>query len=129
MQSVILRAFGVLNPQVAGAPDWVRAERYDIVAVTGDSTALTEQTRQTYLQTLLAERCQLTFHRETRELRVYSLVSLKDGVKVSPHAGPGAYAMRVQPANDDAGRGRGLEPRLRMDPSATGRRHWCPTPR
>jgi uncharacterized protein (TIGR03435 family) len=100
MQSVILRAFGVLNQQVIGAPDWVRTERYDILAVTGDATGLTDEARQKYLQALLVDRCQLTFHRETRELRVYSLVSVKDGVKVASHTGPGEYAMRVQPTDD-----------------------------
>ena len=100
LQSVILRAFGVLNQQVIGTPEWVRAERYDILAVTGDSTALTDETRQKYLQALLVDRCALSFHRETRELRVYSLVSLKDGGTVRPHTGPGEYAMRVQPTDD-----------------------------
>jgi uncharacterized protein (TIGR03435 family) len=32
LMSVVLRAFGVLNQQVIGAPDWLSTERYDIVA-------------------------------------------------------------------------------------------------
>ena len=100
MLSVVLRAFGVMGPQVVGAPDWLRNERYDILAVTGDGAALTDVSRREYLQKLLAERCQLTFHRETREIRVYSLVPARDGAKIAAHAGPGEYAMRVQPADD-----------------------------
>jgi uncharacterized protein (TIGR03435 family) len=100
MRSVILRAFGVMNPQVVGAPDWLNSERYDILAVTGDGTALTDQARREYLQNLLADRCRLRFHRETREIRVYSLVPAKDGHKLVTHVGPREYSMRVQPADD-----------------------------
>ena len=100
MLSVVLRAFGVMGPQVVGAPDWLRNERYDILAVTGDGAALTDVSRRAYLQRLLAERCRFTFHREMREIRVYSLVPARDGPKVAAHAGPGEYAMRVQPADD-----------------------------
>jgi len=100
MLSVVLRAFGVMGPQVVGAPDWLTSERYDILAVTGDGAALTDVSRREYLQQLLAERCRFTFHRETREIRVYALVPAKDGPKVVAHAGPGEYGMRVQPADD-----------------------------
>jgi len=97
---VVFRAFGVLGSQVVGAPDWLAGERYDIVAVTGDDTALTDDRRRAYLQALLADRCQFKFHRETREIRVYSLVPSKNGHKLVEHSGPGDYSMRVQPAED-----------------------------
>src|ERR1051325_2290166 len=70
MLSVVLRAFSVLAPQVVGAPDWLTTERYDILAVTGDDTALTDENRRAYLQAFLADRCRFTFHREPREIRV-----------------------------------------------------------
>ena len=115
MLSVVLRAFGVLGPQIAGAPDWLTSERYDILAVTGDGTALTDESRRAYLQNLLAERCGFSFHRETREIRAYSLVPLTNGLKVVAHAGPGEYSMRVQPTGDGRRRlqsTRGNLPRL-----------------
>jgi len=115
MLSVVLRAFGVLRPQVVGAPDWLASERYDVLSVTGDGTALTDESRRAYLQNLLVERCGLTFHRETREVRVYSLVPSKTGHKLVTHAGPGEYSMRVQPAGDGRLRLRGTRgniPRL-----------------
>jgi uncharacterized protein (TIGR03435 family) len=98
--SVIRRAFGVLDPQIAGAPDWLANERYDIVAVTGDGTDLTDESRQAYLQSFLADRCQFRFHREMREIRTYSLVSSKNGPRLVERAGPGDYSMRVQPTDD-----------------------------
>lgn len=98
--SVIRRAFRVLDPQIVGAPEWLFNERYDIVAVTGDDTALTDEARQRYLQALLAERCAFRFHREMRDIRVHSLVPSKAGLKFAAHSGPGDYAMRVQPTDD-----------------------------
>jgi uncharacterized protein (TIGR03435 family) len=100
MLSVVLRAFGVMGPQIVGAPDWLTSERYDILAVTGDNTALTDERRRAYLQSLLADRCRLAFHRETREIRVYSLVPSKEGPRLVVYAGPGEYSMRVQPTDD-----------------------------
>jgi uncharacterized protein (TIGR03435 family) len=100
MLSVVLRAFGVMPQQVAGAPDWLTGERYDLLAVTGDGAALTDESRRAYLQHLLAERCGFRFHREMREIRVYALMPSKDGHTLAPYAGTGEYAMRVQPADD-----------------------------
>jgi uncharacterized protein (TIGR03435 family) len=100
MLSVIRRAFGVLDPQIVGAPGWLTSERYDILAVTGDGTALTDDRRREYLQNLLVERFGFRFHRETREIRVYALVPSKTGPKIAAHTGPGEYSMRVQPTDD-----------------------------
>lgn len=115
MLSVVLRAFGVMGPQVVGAPDWLTSERYDVLAVTGDGAALTDVRRREYLQRLLAERCAFSFHRETREIRVYALVPSKEGARVAVHTGPGEYSMRVQPTDDGRlrlGSTRGNMPRL-----------------
>jgi uncharacterized protein (TIGR03435 family) len=98
--SVVRRAFGVLDPQIVGAPDWLTNERYDILAVTGDGADLTDESRQAYLQSFLADRCQFRFHREMRELSTYSLVPSKNGPRLIAHAGPGDYSMRVQPTED-----------------------------
>jgi len=98
--SVVARAFRVLDPQIVSAPDWLRTERYDIIAVTGDGANLTDENRQEYLQALLADRCHLAFHRETREMRVYTLVPSKSGHRLAAHAGTGEYAMRIHPADD-----------------------------
>lgn len=66
--------------QIAG-PDWVvntaSSDRYDIVAKAAQR-ATPAQIRQ-MLGPLLAERFQLRFHRETRELTVYALTVLKSG--------------------------------------------------
>jgi len=98
--SLIRRAFGVQDSQIIGAPAWLSSERYDVVAVTGNGAVLTDTDRQPFLQAMLADRWQFRFHREMREIRVYSLVRLKDGPPMAVHTGPGEYAMRIEPAAD-----------------------------
>ena len=97
--SVLLRAFGVRAPQIIGAPDWVSSERYDILAVTGGADRLTDAERQPFIQAMLADRWNLRFHRETREMSVLSLHIAKGGPKLRIHTGPGDYAMKVSPEN------------------------------
>jgi len=74
-------AYGVRNYQIIG-PDWAvknaSSDRYDIVAKAAG--AGTEELRR-MIGPLLADRFQLRFHRETRELPVYGLVVLKGGPK------------------------------------------------
>ena len=95
--SLLLRAFGVTAFQIVGAPDWVQNERYDVIATVPEGRVLGAQDRQPFFERMLAERWQLRYHRETRNLRVYSLVN--DGSKLKPHTGPGEYAMKVERAD------------------------------
>lgn len=77
------------SPRLSGGPDWIRSERYDIVA-TAEKGAIPvdlpakEQAARTrlMLQALLAERFKLTIHRESKELPVYSLTVGKNGPKL-----------------------------------------------
>ena len=94
--SLLVRAFGVSAFQIAGAPDWVGRERYDVVGILPDGRMLNDLDRQAVFEKMLAERWQLGYHRETRNLRVYSLVN--DGSRLVPHTGPGDYAMKVEVA-------------------------------
>jgi uncharacterized protein (TIGR03435 family) len=94
--SLLLRAFGVQAFQIANAPSWLQTERYDVVATVPDGRVLNDRDRQVLFEKMLAERWQLQYHRETRNLRVYSLVN--DGSKLVQHTGPGEYGMKVERA-------------------------------
>lgn len=94
--SLLLRAFGVQAFQIVGPPEWVRTERYDVVATVPDGRVLNDRDRQLFFERMLAERWQLRYHRETRNLRVYSLVN--DSSKLVQHTGPGEYGMKVERA-------------------------------
>ena len=75
-------AYGVKRYQLAG-PDWAvnnaSSDRYDIVAKAAGNVS-TDQVRR-MIGPLLAERFQLEFHREVRDLPVYALTVLKGGPK------------------------------------------------
>src|SRR5215472_6183432 len=65
--------------RLSGAPDWTRAERYDIEATApagaipvGLSNKAREDKTRSMVQRLLAERFKLTIRREAKELPVYA---------------------------------------------------------
>ncbi len=72
--------------QVQG-PAWLDSNRYDIVAKTAESTP-PERLRQ-MMQTLLADRFKLVFHRETKEMQAYVVTVGKNGHKMKPSEGDG----------------------------------------
>src|SRR5437879_11983094 len=61
-------------------PDWIKSERFDIVAKMPAETNF-EQARL-MLQTLLADRFKVVVHREKKELPMYGLVAAKGGIKL-----------------------------------------------
>jgi uncharacterized protein (TIGR03435 family) len=75
-------AFNVRDFQISGGPGWTGSDRYDVVAKP-EGGAREQQIKQ-MLQTLLTDRFQLRFHRETREGAVYALLVGKDGSKLQP---------------------------------------------
>jgi uncharacterized protein (TIGR03435 family) len=85
LDNLITYAFDLEDYQVTGVPGWgvssTNSDRYDITAkAEGDGTLSREQAKK-MLQSLLAERFQLKFHHESKELPVYALVVAKGGPK------------------------------------------------
>jgi uncharacterized protein (TIGR03435 family) len=76
---LVMLAFKVKAAQVSG-PDWIKTERFDILAKLPEG-ATKDQVPQ-MLQSLLADRFKLTFHRETKDQAVYALVVAKGGPKL-----------------------------------------------
>ncbi len=76
-------AYGITRPQLVG-PDAIRNVHYDIVAKT-DPQATKEQ-MQAMMKTLLSGRFKLAFHVEKRELKVFTMVVAKGGIKMKPSA-------------------------------------------
>lgn len=79
LRDLVTAAYAVKPYQVSG-PDWLGAERFDIVAKLPDG-ATRDQVPQ-MLQALLAERFKLVVHRENKEQPVYGLVVGKNGPKL-----------------------------------------------
>jgi uncharacterized protein (TIGR03435 family) len=95
--TLIQSAYGILNFQLVGGPDWINSERYVVDAKMDAETADAVHklkpedrmlARQQMLRALLVDRVKLTTHSETRDLPVYFLVIAKNGSKLQ-QAKPG----------------------------------------
>ena len=91
LQRLVLMAFGIQDDRLFGLPNWVASENFDIEAKMESSVAdafnkLSTRdrplVRQQMIQALLVDRFKLAFHRETRDLPIYSLVIAKNGSKL-----------------------------------------------
>ncbi len=81
VQQLMVTAFRIQPFQISGAPAWLNSESYDITAK-GEEGATQNQIPE-MLQSLLADRFGLRFHRETKEMGVYALLVAKAG-KATP---------------------------------------------
>lgn len=84
---MLLFAYSVQKDQIAGAPEWVLTEHFDVDGVADvDGQPDAKQFRE-MVQKLLAERFGLRFHREQREMPVYALTVAKGGPKMAKSVG------------------------------------------
>ncbi len=99
ISDLIQTAYKVKIYQVSG-PDWMKSERFDILAKLPEG-ANKDQVPE-MLQTLLADRFKLTFHRDNRQQSIYALVVAKGGPKMK-EAPPDPATPPDQPAKEDKG--------------------------
>lgn len=76
-------AYRIRAGQIASGPAWMDTDRYDMIANAERPSSVDEL--HTMLKNLLAERFQLKFHMETKEMPVYALTVDKSGAKLTPH--------------------------------------------
>jgi len=91
---LIKLAYNMHARQISGGPAWLDSEKYDIVGRPDTPGQPSRDQMKLMIQKLLADRFQLKFHTEKRELPVYAMVVLKTGAKITvsagdPHAFPG----------------------------------------
>jgi uncharacterized protein (TIGR03435 family) len=79
LADLIPLAYKVKPYQVTG-PDWMRQERFDIMAKIPDGVSKDQVPEM--MQALLADRFKLAIHREKKDLSVYALVVAKGGPKL-----------------------------------------------
>jgi len=82
VKEMMVIALRIQPYQISGGPSWFDSARYDISAKPENSPKQGEVPLM--LQALLADRFQLKFHRETKELPIYSLVLAKKDGKLGP---------------------------------------------
>lgn len=109
LRILIAFAYRLQEFQVSGGPSWIASDRFDVQGKAADPKTTPDQLR-VMLQSLLADRFQLKFHRQMKDSLVYTLVVAKDGLKIKladdqespsvdgrslPGAGPNRGAVRI----------------------------------
>lgn len=89
-------AFQIQNAQIAGGPNWLDSDRYDIEATTGSPEKIKPNQMSPLIESLLADRFHLKYHREMRELAVLALVVARNGPKLKAQAEGEASAMNTK---------------------------------
>lgn len=97
LEGLIMDAYKVESWQIAGGPEWLDNQPFEIIGKAPGDTAPTPEHRRQMLQTLLEERFRLKVHREMKEGPVYALEVAKRGPKIKRStAGDPAYSLRTQ---------------------------------
>jgi uncharacterized protein (TIGR03435 family) len=82
LKTLIRNAYDILGFQLAGEPNWLDAERYDIVATTTTVTTYGSEQFRFLLGSLIADRFAVRVHWETRESSVFVLTVDKGGPRI-----------------------------------------------
>jgi uncharacterized protein (TIGR03435 family) len=86
LRRLITRAYAVEEYQVAGGPAWTETDLYDIDA--RPESPSSSQEMLLMLRSLLSDRFQLKFHRETRPIQLNVLSVTKGGPRFGPEFHP-----------------------------------------
>lgn len=88
VQVLVAMAWNLPTRLVSGGPAWSRTDRYDIAAATPGAIQPDRDEQMSMLRALIADRFQLTFHRETKTMPVYELVVANNAPKMKRSDGP-----------------------------------------
>jgi bla regulator protein blaR1 len=87
MSALIQEAYGIQANQIAGGPDWLNTDRFDVGAKLENAGPRPEKYHSIIRQLLQAEltqHTQLAVHTETKDLHTYALVVADGGSKLQP---------------------------------------------
>jgi uncharacterized protein (TIGR03435 family) len=100
---LIMFAYRVQRKQILGAPDWIERDRYDINATPDQEGTPSADQVKLMIRKLLADRFQMKFHHDKRELSAFVLTVGKDGAKLKPSQPNGnLHGIGIQPAKTGA---------------------------
>jgi uncharacterized protein (TIGR03435 family) len=89
LKQLILRAYDLRDTQLSGGPSWMDSLGWDIAAKAEKELPKGREgdlAMRAMVRSLLTERFQLKFHKETKEQGVYALTVGKNGTKLTPSA-------------------------------------------
>ena len=82
VRTLIAAAFDMSPQAISGGPAWVDSDHWDIQAKTPGEIRPNLNEQMMMLRDLLRERFKLTFHREQKRMRIYSLTVARGGPKL-----------------------------------------------
>jgi len=82
LKRLIAVAYSVTDFQIVGNVPGLESDRYDMAARAAGPAPFPQL--RLMLRTLLEDRCKLKFHRETRDMRIYTLTVAKPGAPLAP---------------------------------------------
>lgn len=84
--------YDVHDKQIVGAPDWIASDKFDFDGIADAPGTPDLRQIQNMFQKLFADRLQLSFHHEKREMSTYVLTVVKSGPKLKlSHEDPNGY--------------------------------------
>jgi uncharacterized protein (TIGR03435 family) len=86
VEQFLLLGYGLQKSQLAGEPDWVKTERWNVDGLANVDGKPNWKQTQGMMRKLLAERFGLKLHPEQREMPVFALTIAKGGPKLTPNA-------------------------------------------
>jgi uncharacterized protein (TIGR03435 family) len=87
LSQLVQFSYGIQQREIAGEPDWVNSETYDIAAEPDGEGEPSIKQWQSMIKKLMADRFQLKFHYDKREITVYALTVAKSGPKLTRSQG------------------------------------------
>ncbi len=105
LRALITFAYQIQSFQLEGGPDWIRTDRFDILARPEREMPATngQDPLRMMLRTLLADRFKLVMHKETKELPIFELVVARPDGKLGPQLRPAAVDCAARAAAARAG--------------------------
>jgi uncharacterized protein (TIGR03435 family) len=83
VEAMLLLAYGIQKSQIAGAPEWVRTERWDVNGLLDMDGKPSLQQFRSVVEKMLEKRFGLKAHKEQREMQVFALTVAKGGPKLT----------------------------------------------
>ncbi|HVY93626.1 MAG TPA: TIGR03435 family protein [Bryobacteraceae bacterium] len=99
-QSMIEQAFAVRAFQISGGPGWMTSDGFDVNATAGTTKDLDDIELQPYWESLLTGRFGMKYHRESKEMQVYSLTVARSGAKLTAHQGGSGTSTHISNGKD-----------------------------
>lgn len=99
LNDLVMYAYGVHTKQIAGGPEWLETEKFDIEARPDTPGAASDDQNRLMMRKLLTSRFALKYHTEKRDLSAFVLSVAKGGPKLDksqedPHA-PVSFGFRA----------------------------------